>query len=276
MKITFLLCMLALFVSCKDLYRDSAKFEKILEGQTGQPHRVAKLWTDVDGYVVYQNEATGEYTAYNLTDFKHRKMKTYADYLAITDGDDIISGLSESKEWVVSGHWYEESYTTTYCDSEGQNCYTETTYYTTDIWVDTSHWVYHYTGGGFTFENSSSPSKDLETLAALSEEAAIKFVGQKLSSEFSLSTTRAEELAKISLRYRKLENQRELTSSEKSLFAMEALGVSYAQVERAMRDRAQGKETSYEALLNEAATHNRTTPEKIGMFFEDYLSAEDI
>lgn len=274
MKLVILISMLALFASCKDMYRDSAKFEKVLENSTGQPHRVAKLWTDVDGYVVYQNETTGEFTAYNLTDFKHRKMKTYADYLAITDGDDIITGLSESKEWVVSGHWYEESYTNTYCDSDGQNCYTETTYYQTDIWVDTSGWVYHYTGGGFTFENGNSPSKDLETMAALSEEAAVKFVGQKLSSEFSLSSSRAEELAKLSLRYRKLENNRELTVSEKNLFAMDALGVSYAQVERAMKDRAQGRDNSYEALLNEAAVYNRTSPEKIGQFFENYLGEE--
>lgn len=273
MKLFVLISMLALFASCKDLYRDSAKFEKVLENQTNQSHRVAKLWTDVEGYVVYQNEVTGEFTAYNLTDFKHRKMKNYSDYLAIIDGDDIITGLSESKEWVVSGHYYEESTTTTYCDSDNY-CWNETTYYTTDIWVDTSHWVYHYAGGGFTFENSNSPSKDLETMAALSEEAAVKFVGMKLSSEFSLSSTRAEELAKLSLRYRKLENARELTPSEKNLFAMDALGVSYAQVEKAMKDKAQGRDNNFETLMNEAAVFNRTTPEKIGLFFDNYLSDE--
>jgi hypothetical protein len=141
-------------------------------------------------------------------------------------------------------------------------------------WVDTSRWHTFYTGGGFTFNNASGHSKDLETMAALEEAVAEKFVAHRLSSEFSLSDARAGELAKLALRYQKLESTRELTATEKDRFALDALGVSMTQIETSLKDKARGNETAYKELLAEAARVNKTTPEEIGRFFDQVILEE--
>jgi hypothetical protein len=260
-------------MSCNGLDVRAKKFEKILEASTGQDQTVAKLWTEKSGYVVFKNEATGAYTAYNLDKFDKKKMKSYDAYLAATSTTDVVSGLSSGQEWIVEGHWYEESSTSTSCDNDG-NCYDTTTYWTTDEWVDTSHWYTFYTGGGFRFENNTAASHDLDTLAAMREELALNYMSHQLTSEFSLSESRADELAKLAWRYNKLESRRELTPSEKNIFALESLGVSFSKVESAMKNRASGNSGAYQELLKKASDYNRTTPEEMGRFFETYIADE--
>jgi hypothetical protein len=265
--------MTLVLAACNGLDVRAKKFEKILEASSGQNQTLAKLWTEKSGYVVFKNEVTGEYTAYNLDIFDKKKMKTYDSYLAASSTNDIVANLASGQEWVVEGHWYEESSTSTSCDSDG-NCYDTTTYWTTDIWVDTSHWYTFYTGGGFRFENSNSSTHDLDTLAAMREDMVLNYMSHQLTSEFSLSSARADELAKLAWRYNKLENRRELTADEKNIFVMQSLGVSFTKVEAAMRNRAGGNDTSYQDLLNTASDYNRTTPEEIGRFFETDIADE--
>lgn len=267
MRLLLLVTSMLLLSACRDSWKEAEKFEVLLENETGQAHSLAKFATKVPGYRVYKNEVTGEYSAYNLENYNRKKVDTYQAYLAVAGENAVVRELTVKTEWVEEGHWYEESTTNTYCDSDGQNCYTETTYYTTDIWVDTSHYDEFYYGGGFRFSNTSVRSRDLETVAALEEEAAVKMMSFALSSQYSLSSTRAEELASLSYRYKKLENVRELTASEKELFAMKALGVSMTEVERSLK----GDDKSYQNLLETAAQVNRTTPEQIGQFFQDYM-----
>ena len=262
-----------ILVACNGLDVRAKKFEKILEASNGQNQILVKLWTEKSGYVVFKNEVTGEFSAYNLDIFDKKKMKTYDAYLAATSTNDIVTNLTSGQEWVVEGHWYEESTTSTSCDSDG-NCYDTTTYYTTDIWVDTSHWYTFYTGGGFRFSNDSNASHDLDTLAAMREDMVLGYMSHQLTSEFSLSSTRADELAKLAWRYNKLESRRELTPAEKNLFALESLGVSFSKVETAMRNRANGSDESYQELLSTASDYNRTTPEEMGRFFETYIADE--
>lgn len=267
MKSLFLILSLVILCSCRNSEKEAASFEAILESSTGQQHTLVKFYTKMGGYRVFKNEVTGEFTAYDLTNFNRKKIETYEAYIAMAGNSAVVTNLEAKVEWVVEGHWYEESTTNTYCDSDGQNCYTETTYYTTDRWVDTSHYDTFYYGGGFRFSNTSVRSRDLETVAALEEEAALKFMSFTLSSQYSLSSARADELALLSFRYKKLENARELTDSEKDMFAMKALGVSMNAIERSLK----GDEEAYEELMKKAAQMNKTTPEQIGQFFEDYM-----
>lgn len=260
----------AIAVSCENKEKDARAFEKILENSSGQDHSLAKFSTEQKGFMVFKNEVTGEYTAYNLSHFDRKDVTSYDAYLASAASTDVVGNLSVNQEWVVSGHWYEESTTNTYCDQDNY-CWSETTYYTTDVWVDTSHWYTFYTGGGLRFDNTNPQSKDLETLAALEEDLALKIISYQLGSEYSLSSHRADQMARLALRYQRLENKRELTESEKGIFAMEALGVSLTQVENSLRARAQGHEAQFEDLLETAARVNQTTPEQIGRFFEDYI-----
>lgn len=273
MKLILLFSLLLTLVACENHYKDADKFAKILSGQSGQGHTVAKYWTQAGTgeYAVFKNEVTGEYSAYNLENFDRKKMTTYDAYLAIADSNDIVRNLEARSEWVESGYWYSYENSWQVCDSEGYcQWYSETVY--TNDWIDTSGYVWFYYGGGFRFENTTAPSRDLETMAALGEEATINFMTAKISSDYALSESRAEEMAKLALRYRKLESSRELTAAEKNIFALEALGVSYAKVEASMKDRASGDEASYQEMLEAAAKVNRTTPESIGKFFNDFIA----
>ncbi len=280
-RILVLVFMGLLLVACGHK-KDAESFEKVLEASTGQKHSVAKLYTETGEYVVYRNDVTGEYSAYNMAKWDRKNMSTLSQYMAVAiNGTDIVKNLLQHTDWVNSGHY--ESIYNTYTDTyeyfdEGCECWqTETrtdSVYVGERYVDTSHWYTYFTGGGFRFDNTSTQSKDLETIAALKEEVAQKFMAYKLKSEFSLSSNRADELAKLAGRYQKLENSRELTTAEKDKFAIDALGVSMTQVESALKQKAQGNESRYTELLNTAAQVNNTTPEQIGKFFSEMVVEE--
>lgn len=271
------------FVSCADKFtkftKNAESFQKVLEAETGESYAITKLWSQVNGYVVYKNNTTGEYEAYNVSKWDRKNMTMYSEFLALAvDGVDIVKNLERKEEWIESGYWetiYEDRYeydSHKYYDRECdcyEGGYTWNRYEVGSEWRDTSGYRPFYYGGGFRFDNSMGGSKDLETLAAMSEEAQLGFLTQKLTSEFSLSANRANELAKLATRYQKLENVRALTSSEKDHFALEALGASYSQVESAMRSKAEGELSQYNKLLEEASKVNNTTPEQMGRFFEE-------
>ncbi|GEM_PF-5727010 len=275
-KLITLVVMSFMFVACGH-QMDAKSFEKALESQTGQQHSVAKLYTETGKYVVYKNNVTGEYSAYNMEKWDRKNMDSVGDFKKVAvEGKDIVRDLLQQSTYVESGHWqsdYDTYYESTeYYDEECDCYYTEESSYEVYVgehWVDTSHWYTYYTGGGFRFDNTSTQSKDLETLAALKEDVAEKFMAYKLKSEFSLSANRALELAKLAGRYQKLENARELTTSEKDKFALDALGVSYSQIENAVKGKAQGDDNEYESLLRKASEVNNTTPEQIGRFFNE-------
>lgn len=278
-KIFVLMLMSVFFVACGHK-KDAKSFEKVLEASTGQAHSIAKLDTEKGQYVVYKNEVTGEYVAYNMDKWDRENMTMMSQYQGV-EGVDIVHNLGKTTIWVDSGYWesvYSTQYDTySYYDDYCECWQTETESYQVymgERWVDTSHWYTYYTGGGFRFDNTSTQSKDLDTIAALKEETAEKFMAFKLKSEFSLSANRAEELAKLANRYQKLENSRELTTTEKDKFAMDALGVSMTQVESALKAKAEGNDARYEELLETAAKTNNTTPEQIGKFFNEMVIEE--
>ncbi|HXH75919.1 MAG TPA: hypothetical protein VNJ08_13190 [Bacteriovoracaceae bacterium] len=276
------LVLLSLLVVACGHKKDAQTFEGALEASTGQNHSVVKLYTETGEYVVYKNEVTGEFSAYNMAKWDRENMSTMSQYMTVAvNGTDIVKNLLQHSEYVNSGY-YEPQYSTHYESYEyyDYNCdcylYENRSYevYMGERWVDTSHWYTFYTGGGFRFDNTSSQSKDLDTIAALKEEVAEKFMAHKLKSEFSLSASRAEELAKLAGRYQKLENARELTQVEKDKFAMDALGVSMNQVEAALKQKAEGNESNFTELMNTAAQVNNTTPEQIGKFFNEMVIDE--
>lgn len=263
-----------------DRVEDADKLEKVLEASTGQAFTVEKYFTSDKDYVVMKNQTTGEYIGYNISKFNSKTMTTLDLYLAVAIPDiDIVTNMSRSDVYTTGGYWedlYNQEWVDKYDYDSFCSCYVNNGYYQ-DVWagqrwVDTSGWSSYFTKGGFTFDNSSGRSKDLELLASLDEAAAEKFVSMRLKSEFSLSSSRADELAKTVTRFHKLESVRELTASEKDIFATEAFGVSMAEYERALRDKSEGKEEAYKKLLDRAAEVNKTTPETIGDFFEEYVA----
>ncbi len=266
-------------VSCTSEKKKAAQsFEATLEAETGNSFTIVKLQTEKGNYTVYRNENTGEYIAYNMDKWNRDTMTTLAQYNAVAVAGDVVGRLSQGREWVDSGYWEDIYETRTYQDEDYSyscDCYVTSTYservWVGERYVDTSHWYTFYTGGGFRFENASGASKDLETIAALKEEAAQSFMAAKFKSEFSLSEDRASEMAKLANKYQRLENARELTAAEKDKFALSALGVSMNQIEVAMKKKAQGSEAQYADLLKTAAQVNNTTPEQIGKFFDEVV-----
>jgi hypothetical protein len=277
LQVLGLLGLLLLSVSCGHR-RDAKAFEKILEATTGQEHSVAKLHTETGDYVVFLNESTGVYTAYNMEKFDRKEMKTFGAYLAnATDGVDIVRHLEKFEEYIESGYWaggYWENETYYYeeydweCDCYYESSYTES-YYVEPYYVDTSYWYTYFTGGGFRFDNTSGLSKDLEMIAAVEEASAQKIMATKLQSDFSLSSDRAKELSGLWGKYQKLETNRGLTTEEKDQLALNSLGVSMTQLERAMKEKDQSQKPVYEDLLKVAARVNKTTPEQMDKILDE-------
>jgi len=289
MKIFFMtLTCLLLMISCNggsglfgptDEEKASQKFVELLQNKTGQPYRVAKQTTLVGKYVVFQNIATGQYEAYNLGKFDRDSMHSLEAFLAVAVAKvDVVKNLTARSEWVTDGYWkdlYDTRKETREVYDEDCDCTleetTETKIYIGREWVDTSHYVYRYYGGGFRFENTSQASRDLEMIAAVEEDVAYKVISDKLTSSFSLSTNRALELAKLVTQYNKLESIRSLTEIEKDKFALDAMGVSLNDIQAAMKEKNEGNKNKFEQLLKKAALTNNTTPEQIGRFFDEYV-----
>ena len=280
-KILALIALCFMMVACSSgQQKDAKSFETALETATGEKYKIVKLNTEQGKFVVYKNEQTGEFLSVNMDKWDRNTMTTLDQFQAVAvDGRDIVRNLKKDQEWVSSGYW-EAIYRTEYdyYDVYDSYCscykseYRTVQVYVGDRYVDTSHWYTFYVGGGLRFDNTSGASKDLETFAALEEAAAEKFMSYKLKSEFSLSDSRASELAKLASRYQKLENTRELTDSEKDTFALSGLGVSMKQVESALKNKAQGNDSAYNDLLKTAAQVNKTTPEQIGKFFNEMVA----
>ena len=214
----------------------SSGFEAMLEAGTGQQWHVAKVSTRQNGYQIFQNDTTGEYYAFNLSKFTAGM--TYAQYESRSLPGDMIAGLTMTTETSI--------------DSNGNNV-TET----------------YYMYGGLRFSNTTTMSRDLELVGSLRDQAAQVYLSHKFQSEYSLSSDRAQELAKLTTRYQRLDSRRALTPSEKNVFAMNALGVNMNQVESAMKQKAEGNTKAYEDMLDTAARVNRTTPEQVGKFFDE-------
>lgn len=267
LKLITLMAIPFFVVSCnEDTQKEKAQsFETLLETKTGQSYTLAKTGK----YSVYKNDLTGEFVAYNLDKFEYGVMLSFDEYLAnsVVDGVDIVGNLSVEKEWKETGHY--EYYNN---DCRCWRSYQSVGDGAGKKWVDTSYWATYYVGSGYKFANNSVRSKDLETLAAIEENQSVESVAAALKSEFSLSDNRAQELATLANKYRKLESARALTASEKDQFAMKALGVSMTQVEQALLNKALGEEDQYESLLRTAARTNNTTPEQIGKFLNGMIS----
>jgi hypothetical protein len=216
----------------------------MLEQSTGQSFSIEKTYTESGKYVVYKNESTGNYIAYNLWKYNSETMTSLDQYLAnAAFGADIVGNLSVFVDYTYDNHG------------------------------DRVTKFYFYTDG-FIFNSVSRASKDLETLSYLDEVASETFIASKLAYDFSFSSDRALELAKLTTKYQKLESARSLTLSEKDQFSLKALGVSFRKIERSIKANQQGQNSALNSLIEQAALLNRTSPEQMGRFFSEVLVQE--
>jgi hypothetical protein len=103
MQKMLVLMLLSLFVVACGHQKDAKTFEAALEASSGQNYSIAKLYTETGEYVVYKNEATGQYEAYNMAKWDRKNMTTLGEYLAVaTVGTDVVKNLLPHREWVDS------------------------------------------------------------------------------------------------------------------------------------------------------------------------------
>jgi hypothetical protein len=145
----------------KEKKLQGSTFEAALEAETGHRYRVVKYDTEQRGFMVFKNETTGKYEAYNMSKWDPATMSTYANFSAIATASDRYIGLERQTE-------------TEYVS--GADGYESTTYI-------------YYTYGSLRFENASTMTKDLEYLASLRDEAATAYLTHRFKSEFSLSSS---------------------------------------------------------------------------------------
>jgi hypothetical protein len=259
------------------LNRDA--FEVLLETNTGVGQTYVETSYKTNGNYVIFKDANGVYTAYNINKFDRATMTVWDNYIANTGDTDIYANLRVEGYLYESGYWqprfetvtgWNEYYDPT-CDCNRVENYAYEVY-VGDVWIDTSTWeTNYYSTNGTMFENTNIASRDLEMHAAIREDQLRDVVTTQLQNQFALSADRAEELAELLQKYKKLESNRALTATEKDYFALETLGVSLSEAERALKEKAQGNNEAYENLLEEAAQVNSTTPETVGKFIETYI-----
>ncbi|MBY0515924.1 MAG: hypothetical protein K2P81_03375 [Bacteriovoracaceae bacterium] len=117
--------------------------------------------------------------------------------------------------------------------------------------------------GRLIFEESSMSSKDLEKRAAATERYLVGEMGKQISAHFGLSQERALKVAKVSNLWRKYSSTRAITDEDANAFSEALIGVNLKEVERAVKESMKGETSSLNALLQQAAVVNGTSPENV-------------
>ena len=272
--------MMALTLSaCSHQRKTANSFSDFYENQTGQKLVIEKLFTLHDGVTVFKNKSTGEFVAFNTAKFNKDTMTTMDQYLAAANQPgDVVHNLSERAVTTSYSTYHEGYWTYTYdpiydiygnqTGSVRHDYYVEG-YYTTDYST-----TYYYDGGGFTFAESNSQSKDLDAIANSVETANHAAVANSIVAKFGLTEDRAETLANLAVQYSTLENSRRLTGADKEVFAKKALNVSFGDLESAYKASAQGNSAQYNTLIGKAADFNGMSPEKARTLMDMYFTNE--
>ncbi|MFI5391360.1 MAG: hypothetical protein ACHQYQ_08370, partial [Bacteriovoracales bacterium] len=119
----------------------------------------------------------------------------------------------------------------------------------------------------FPFNLEVVSIKDLEKIAAYSEREESEGYAYHLMENFGLSESRAQTISRHLISYKKLNNQRSLTTSEKEVLSKEILGFGFEKGKLALEKYMQGEKESLDDLIVVAANKNETTPEHIKELF---------
>lgn len=244
-----------------------------MEQSTGDTFSVAKLDTEMFGYVVYKNETTSEYVAYNI--LKWETDQTFSSYLSSISDSDYITDLEMHapgvqtvwREYIIDYDDYTYSYPSIY-NSYYDTYYTDRPPTSYGSWKEVTHTSNYFTGGGFTFDESRSLVKDLETKLGEDENENIKTISNVLDLQYGLGEEKSLNLAKLYSQYNELSNLRNLSEEEKKEFEIDAFGVSFKEFEKAYIDNKKGDNTNFKSLIQQASEFNQLEPEVVRSIIE--------
>lgn len=173
----------------------------------------------------------------------------------------------ESGYWVDDGYWEQEAgswewdaYASSYQVDEGN--YGVTTY--SNTW---------FTGGGFTFEENSTASMDLEKVLGLEETQTKEAISNNLSAKYGLSEDRSLEIATMYTQFNQLGSMRELSEAEKKEFEVGTFGSTIEEFEDAFKDQIGGNNSKISTLVEKAAELNGLSPENTNQIISELLSS---
>ena len=106
-------------------------------------------------------------------------------------------------------------------------------------------------------------------LASLKEQFYLNQMANQIEVRFGLSTDRAKEIATVAHQFNTLAGTRELTEKDANVFAVSVIGKNLKDVEAAVKSSMQGDSASLNAMLQEIATHNNTSPEKVNTIISE-------
>jgi len=121
-------------------------------------------------------------------------------------------------------------------------------------------------GNGNIFSQTTSTSKDLESLGAKIEMRNAEDFGEKLVADYGLSEQRAQKVARTINAYQRITSKRALTEREQNAYTQELLGVNYQTAKKAIMHGA-----NLDQLMEDAAEKNGTSPEQVSAIIRDMI-----
>ncbi len=133
-----------------------------------------------------------------------------------------------------------------------------------------------YVGGNIFGASAGASSeedvyKDLEGLGADLEKYNNEELSARIYTNFGLSQSRSEEVARIIHHYNKLYGSRSITDEDAKRLYDSVLGVSFQEIREAVKERAEGNEEVLEGIYERIAFKNETSPEHIRDLVEQVI-----
>lgn len=157
-------------------------------------------------------------------------------------------------------------------------------YFANDIYLSASesNQMYRgvsYSGGGYysdefgnLYDEAGTTQKDLETLAALQSEAAVRATGEKLAAEFSLSEEQSFRIARIATEWQTISKSRQMTAKDLEAFTKDMVGLDLSDLRTAAQRAAEGDSSRMEGLINKASQNLDTTPENVKAILATFIA----
>ena len=145
------------------------------------------------------------------------------------------------------------------------------TVYSDNFYEITTHSSGYESYNGMILEETSSTTKDLESMGVNLESFANVELASNLEENYGLSAERAQSVAKITSSFQKIQNKRALTAKEMNIYTQKVLGVDYTAGKKALEAHIQGDSSEMDALIEKAAEMNNIDPEAVGEMVGEFL-----
>ena len=137
-----------------------------------------------------------------------------------------------------------------------------------DIWDNYVPTRYEDPYTGTLFERITATAKDLEKMAALTEQVTIARSANHIETQLGLSADRSLEIARLAVQWNK--NKDTLTNADHDAFASEIIGVSITDAKNAVNSAfIDGNQSSLNQVISTAAETNGVSVEHMNVLIQE-------